>query len=184
MPEKVRQALALAEEMHFAHSCTPETGNLLMVLAGSCRHSSIAEIGTGCGVGATWLLSALPANSRLVSVDLDAARIAAAKSLFDGNTQVNLLAGDWHQLAGFGPFDMIFVDVGEAKTSGAEDVLAMLSIGGMVILDDLTPQEMWPPEWAGKPDIVRDFWLNDPRLAAIEIRTTPSSAVILATRRR
>jgi len=57
-----------------------------------------------------------------------------------------------------------------------------LQPGGLVVLDDLTPEEYWPPEWRGQPDVVRAFWLNDARLMATEVRTTVRTAAILATR--
>jgi len=54
--------------------------------------------------------------------------------------------------------------------------------GGLIVLDDLTPEEHWPAEWRGKPDTVRERWLHDPRLAATEVRVAPTMAVILAAR--
>jgi len=61
-------------------------------------------------------------------------------------------------------------------------VLGALRPGGMVVLDDMTPEEHWPPEWQEQPDIVREFWLNDARLSATEILTTATTSAILATR--
>ncbi|MEH2177724.1 hypothetical protein [Nostoc sp.] len=52
----------------------------------------------------------------------------------------------------------------------------------MILLDDLTPKEYWPPEWHGRTDPIRKFWLKDLRIAATEIRVTAKSAVIFATR--
>jgi hypothetical protein len=52
----------------------------------------------------------------------------------------------------------------------------------MLVLDDLTPEELWPAEWQGRRDLTREFWLNDPRVQATEIRVTAESAVILAVR--
>ena len=33
-----------------------------------------------------------------------------------------------------------------------------------------------------RPDPVREFWLNHPRIAAVELLTTPRTAVIVGTR--
>ena len=55
-------------------------------------------------------------------------------------------------------------------------------MGGLVVLDDLTPEEYWPLEWRGRPDVVREFWLNNGRLSATEVLTTPRTVAILATR--
>jgi len=59
-----------------------------------------------------------------------------------------------------------------------------LRLGGMVVMDDFTPEEDWPEVWRGKPDPVRTFWLNDARLNAVEVFTTPRTMAILATRTR
>lgn len=51
-----------------------------------------------------------------------------------------------------------------------------------MLLDDLTPE---PLRRAGEPaetDLLREFWLNDPRLIATEVLVTPAHAVILARR--
>jgi len=57
--------------------------------------------------------------------------------------------------------------------------------GGLIVLDDLTPESAWPPEWRGQPDPTRSLWLNDPRLAAVELIVDPGagprSAVIVAS---
>ncbi len=74
------------------------------------------------------------------------------------------------------------MDVKQAKQDEAENVLGALAPGGMVLLDDMTPQELWPDAWRGRRDRVREFWLNESRVAATEVRVTANSAVILATR--
>ena len=58
-----------------------------------------------------------------------------------------------------------------------EQILALLGQGSLLVKDDLTPGRAV----AGDP--VREFLLNDPRLAAVEILTTPDSAAIVAVRR-
>lgn len=57
-----------------------------------------------------------------------------------------------------------------------------LEIGGMIIIDDLTPEYKWPKEWKGQVDQVREYWLNHPKLAATEILLTPNSSAIIATK--
>jgi hypothetical protein len=63
--------------------------------------------------------------------------------------------------------------------------LAAMRPGGTIVLDDLTPEAAWPPEWHGQPDPTRELWLNDPRLAAVELIVDPSagpgSAVIVTS---
>ena len=59
-----------------------------------------------------------------------------------------------------------------------EAILELVKPGALLVKDDLTP---------GRPadgDPVREFLLRDPRLAAAEVLTTPSTAAIVAVRRR
>jgi predicted O-methyltransferase YrrM len=180
-PALVQRALALAKRQQFASSCTPEVGRLLATLAAHVHHGIIGEIGTGCGVGTAWLASALAPTTRLVTVERDTTRATASRELFAALENVTVLHGDWRQILPHGPFDLLFADT-PAKRDEPEALLATLRLGGLVVLDDLTPEEHWPPSWCGQPDPVRDFWLNDPRLRATELLTTPTTAVIVATR--
>ena len=108
------------------------------------------------------------------------------------------LAGDWRKILPFGPFDLLFAD-GGPKLKGSPDgkksiikeeevdaVLAALRPGGLLVLDDLTPERDWPPEWRGRPDPTRRFWLNDLRVYATELLVNPAggraSGVILISR--
>ncbi len=182
IPPLVARATAIAERMAFTQSCWPEVGRLLAVLAGSVREGVIGEIGTGCGVGAAWMAGALSPNTRLITVESDATRAEAAREILMPAPGVQALHGDWHDILAHGPFDMLFADGGHAKRHEPEVLLEALRPGGLVVLDDMTPEEQWPPEWRGQPDLVREFWLNEPRLAATEILTGPRMAVIVATR--
>lgn len=52
------------------------------------------------------------------------------------------------------------------------------------MLDDLTPAELWPPEWRGRVDPVRAFWLRDESVVGAELRVAPDHCVIVAARVR
>jgi predicted O-methyltransferase YrrM len=182
IPPLVQQATALAAELGFTASCRPEVGRLLRVLAGACRQGRIGEIGTGCGVGTAWMASALASDVGLWTVEIDARRAARARRLLVGMPGVQVLTGDWKTILPHGPFALLFVDAQAAKTEAPGQVPAALAPGGLLVLDDLTPEDQWPPEWRGRPDPVRAWWLNEARLAATEIRVAPDAAVILATR--
>lgn len=49
-------------------------------------------------------------------------------------------------------------------------------------MDDFTPEEHFLEEWKGKPNKVREFWLNHNGLIATEIYLTPTSSAILVTK--
>ncbi len=182
-PPLVAAALALARRMGFPHSCSPETGRLLRVLAAQARQGTVAEIGTGCGVGAAWIASGLPPGGQLVTVESDGGRARACQALFAPLPSVRVLHGDWHAILAEAPFALLFADGDKAKEREPRRLLEALAPGGLLVIDDLTPLDRWPPAWRGRPDPVRDFWLTCPELSATEVRVRPDEAVILAVRR-
>ncbi len=179
VPPLVERALVLAEQAGFELSCLPEVGRLLHVLAASRERGRVAEIGAGTGVGAAWIVSALPPQTPFFTTELDATRAAAARELFAEDENVHVLEGDWRELLPpEAPFDLLFYDATKQlqPREDGERVIALLAPGGIAVLDDLTPG------FAG-PDPVREFWLGRADLAATEILTTPETAAILAVRR-
>jgi hypothetical protein len=85
---------------------------------------------------------------------------------------------------GFCYKNFLFADAAIVKTDEGERLIDILDKGGLLIMDDFTPLEHWPDEWHGKPDLVREFWLNHENLAVTEIYLTPKSSAILATKIR
>jgi len=173
----VTLALALEQELGFEHSCIPEVGRLLHVLAAQRGRTRVGELGTGCGVGAAWVVSALPPSVPLVTVELDEALARVASALFAADENVRVLQGDWHGLMPpEAPFDLLFLDAGKQHPElDGDEVIGLLAPGATIFMDDLTPGRPGP-------DPVREFWLHHPRIAAVEILTTPTTAAILGTR--
>ncbi len=192
VPPLVQQAIGLAQRHGFEHSCIPEVGRLLGVLARHAHDGAVGEIGTGTGVGAAWMVTYIEPATRFVTIEADAGRADVAQSLFADRPNVRVIHGDWRVIVEHGPFDLLFVDAGDAKAgpgepvakaaAAAETILRALRPGGMVVMDDLGPEEEWPEGMRGRPDPLREFWLNDPRLEATEVLTTPRTVAILATR--
>jgi predicted O-methyltransferase YrrM len=169
-----------AKKAGFTKSCTDDFGRLLYTLVGQAK-KNILEIGTGFGVSTAWIVSAMSKESKLVTVDIDRCQV---KSAFETlrRENVEFLYGDWKDALKRGPFDLIFADVKDAKQDNAELLFESMSIGGLLLLDDLTPEEYWPDDWKGKPDKIRNYWLNHPKLAASELLLNPREAVIIASR--
>jgi len=151
-------------------SSLAEVQALLRVLAAG---REVAEFGTAFGEGA----EALAETARsVVTVENDPERAAVARARLAGYANVEALEGDAYELlAGRGPFGLVFADGGVYDW---ERIVELLEPGGLLVKDDLTP---------GRPvdgDPVREFLLRDPRLAAVELLTTPGSAAIVAVRLR
>ncbi len=173
LPPLVERALALAERLRFDRSCSVETGRLLHVLAGQRGRARVAEIGTGCGVGAAWILSGLSPDAAFVTVELDEERASAATELLADDANARVLRGDWREvLPRQAPFDLLFADGGKSKVQG--EIAGLLTTGGTLVLDDLTPGRPGP-------DPIRELWLGHPRLAAVELQVSPREAVLVGT---
>jgi predicted O-methyltransferase YrrM len=179
-PPAVTRARELAQRLDFGHSCSTGTGRLLATLAASVD-GTVAESGTGCGFGTAWLRSGLRDGSRLVTVERDATRAAAVTEGFAGDPAVTVLTGDWTLLTGYRPFVLLFLD-GGGKSDGPDAVADLVAPGGLVVMDDFTPSDGWPPTFQGVPDALRIAWLTDPRFTATDLRVSPTESVLLATR--
>jgi predicted O-methyltransferase YrrM len=177
--------------MQFERSSIPEVGRLLAALSATRPRGRLAEIGTGTGVGAAWIVSAMGPEASFVTAEADDDRAAACARLFAGSSNVRVLHGDWHEvLPPQAPFDLLFFDGGGWKRSPpaqmraeSERALELVAPGGIVAMDNLTPERLWPadgPEW---PDALRRFWLGSDALVATEVLTTPDSSAIVAVKR-
>ena len=200
IPELVRRAIALAEDLGFplmpegrpagfqgpASACIPEGGRLLSVLAAGYPNGKIAEFGTGAGVGTAWLIHGLPETSKLFSAEKDENLISRTKALFAGYANVVIRHGDCFEvLKDEMPFDLLFLDVGIRqllKPENWDTFTEMVRVGGKIIFDDLLPLELWPPEWEDLVDPKREFAYRNPRLIGTEIRTASSQVAVIATR--
>jgi predicted O-methyltransferase YrrM len=184
LPDLVRAAVALADAQGFNHSCRPEHGRLLSVLAGGPAGGRIGETGTGCGVGLAWMVGAAGRDTAVYSVENDSARANASAELFADYDNVTVQHGDWTQLRDHGPFDLLVLDGGgkgkdPAADSPLDPTAGWLTIGGTVVLDDFIP--------AGQPgasdhDAARQHWLEHPALHATEIRLATDLATIVGVR--
>ena len=128
------------------------------------------------GVGAAWIVSALPPQVPFFTVELDPALAAAAAELFADDPSVTAIAGSWREaLPEEAPFDLLFVDASDAKDD-VDAVVGLLAPGGTAVLDDF---------WLDPalPDARRDAWLGHPLLSTIELWVTPERRALVAVRR-
>ncbi|WP_067625992.1 O-methyltransferase [Alicyclobacillus acidiphilus] len=180
LPMIVEEAMQTAKERAYQNSCLPEVGQLLRIFSGLKPNARVAEIGTGLGVGSAWILSGIEPNTTFFTVELERERVELVSKIFEGVPNVHVLQGDWKQILSYGPFDFAFVDAKSAKHEEADDLIDAMMVNGLILLDDFTPIEHWPEEWRGKPDVVREKWMNDERLFCTEVRTSESNSVLVA----
>ncbi|WBP90721.1 O-methyltransferase [Kitasatospora cathayae] len=182
VPAGVLAAERVAARLGFGKSCTREVGRLLAFVAAAKPGGTVAESGTGAGVGTAWLCSGLGPGARLVTVERDGRLARSAAESFEEDARVRVLHGDWRLLEEHAPFDVFFCD-GGGKRDDPDRVVELLAPGGLLVLDDFTPSPHWPPRFGGEVDRLRLHYLTHPALAATEVLTAPGSSAVLATRR-
>ena len=182
LPEVVHRAFAVSRKAGYVSFCRNETGRLLAALAAT-RGGTLAEFGTGCGVGTAWLRSGVRDEARIVTAELDPKLAKAAAEIFEDDPQVEVVSADWSTLVDKGPFSLLFLDAREPKDSGADTIIDLVEPGGVVVLDDFTPCSSWPPVYEGRVDVLREQWLTDERFTTVEVMVAPDASVLIATKR-
>ncbi|HXZ65182.1 MAG TPA: class I SAM-dependent methyltransferase [Streptosporangiaceae bacterium] len=125
----------------------PGTGRFLAVLAAGCQGGRIAELGTGAGIGSAWIASAMPADCTLVTAEIDPVRATAAAEVLAIDPRARVLVGDWRTLLpSLAPFDLIFADSGVRDHEEFGSLVGMLTPGGRIVMDDVTPELALPPD--------------------------------------
>jgi predicted O-methyltransferase YrrM len=122
-------------------------GKLLHLLARLAGARRILEVGTLGGYSTIWLARALPADGRLITLELDPGRADVARAnLQDAGlaaqveVRVGPAAASLSALAQQAPepFDVVFVDADKRGTPGyLEQALPLLRPGGLLILDNV-----------------------------------------------
>jgi predicted O-methyltransferase YrrM len=182
LPEIVSRAFDVSRKRGYVSFCRNETGRLLATLAAT-RSGTLAEFGTGCGVGTAWLRSGVREHASILTAELDPKLAEAASEIFVDDDQVEVLAADWSTMRDRGPFSLLFLDAREPKDSGADTVVDLVEPGGVVVLDDFTPCSSWPPVYEGRVDTLREQWLTDERFTTVEVMVAPDASVLIATKR-
>jgi predicted O-methyltransferase YrrM len=182
LPDIVARAFDVSRKAGYVSFCRNETGRLLATLAAT-RTGTLAEFGTGCGVGTAWLRSGVKPGARILTAELDEKLAGAAQEIFQDDDQVDVLSADWSTLRDKGPFSLLFLDSGVPTEVGVDSIADLVEEGGIVVLDDFAPCEGWPPVSYGRVDTLREEWLTDDRFTAVEVMVATDATAIIATRR-
>ncbi len=188
LPAIVERAFAVSRRAGYVSFCRNETGRLLAMLAAT-RDGTMAEFGTGCGVGTAWLRSGVRGEkTQIITAELDPRLARAATEIFDDDPLVEVLTANWSILADKGPFSLLFLDSGQsdgrlAGEVGVDAVADLVEDGGVVVLDDFTPCESWPPIAHGRVDVLREQWLTDERFTTVEVMVASDASTLIATKR-
>jgi len=196
-PPLVEQAIAVARQLGFPltrqeaapgqpSACLPDVGRFLAVLAAGCHGGTIAELGTGAGIGAAWLASSMPADCSLVTAELDPRLADAAARLLAACPNVRVRAGDASVLLPpHGPFDLIFADSGVRDPSAFAALTGLLKPGGRIVMDDVTPvRALAPDSPLHASDTKRELFAGADRLTWTEVVLPDlANSLLVGTRR-
>ena len=182
LPDIVSRAFDVSRKAGYVSFCRNETGRLLAALAAT-RDGTMAEFGTGTGVGTAWLRSGLRGDARILTAELDPKLAGAAAEIFQDDPQVEVLAADWSTLTDQGPFSLLYLDSGDPSAVRVDAVADLVDDGGIVVLDDFTPCPLWAPVFHGRVDTLREEWLTDERFTTAEVMVAADAATLIATRR-
>src|SRR6266542_5485070 len=120
--EGLRSALAAAKDAGLPEiQISPLQGKLLQLLATTCNAKKILEIGSLAGYSGIWLARALPAEGRLITLEInpkhaEVVRNSFARAGVGDRTEVRVgrAADLLPQLESEAPFDLVFIDADKA----------------------------------------------------------------------
>jgi len=181
LPDLVVRALRMSLLRGYVQASRSETGRLLATLAAT-RSGTIAECGTGCGVGAAWLRSGAPKTTRVITAELDPELAHGVMTMF-ADDDIDVMHADWGSLREHAPFSLIFLDATSARQWPRSEIVELLDDGGMIVLDDFTPCASWPPLVRGRVDTLRLEWLSDERFTSVDVMVAEDTSVLVAVRR-
>lgn len=183
-PEAVARIAQKAAEAGFDAACDAKVGALLRTLARSAGLGRILELGTGPGTSTAWILDGMTADATLITIDLDPDVVQIARDALGDDPRVSFRVGDGSSLlaevAGHGPFDLIFADTWPGKYWDLDAALGLLAQGGFYVIDDMLPQPNWPDGHAAKVTELLD--LLDERTDLSVTRMAWSTGIVLAAR--
>jgi predicted O-methyltransferase YrrM len=176
---------------------TSEVGKLLHVLARAVRARRALELGTLFGYSSIWIARALPADGRLLTLDVDADRAKEARSWIARagvadrvDVRVGAALDVLPSLVREEPFDFVFIDAAKEEYPAYLDwVLRLVRPGGVVAADNVLlggggsvlAADGESPGVRGVREFNRRV-AGDPRLASIvvPVREGVSVSVVLA----
>ena len=163
----------------------PVQGKLLNLLARMVGARTVLEVGTLGGYSTIWLARALPADGRLVTLELDPHHASVARqNLVDAGVadRVSVIVGPaLETLAGLSDvFDFAFIDADKANNASyASEALRLSHPGSVIVIDNTVRQGRIADLALEDADVVgtrelHAFLAADPRVDATALQTVGS----------
>lgn len=183
----LEQALARSAEAGLPPiQVSPTQGKLLWLLARAAGARTILEIGTLGGYSTIWLARALPADGRLITLEIEPDRAEVARRNLAGagldhlvevrvgaalSTMARLVAEE------VGPFDMVFVDADKRRLPDyVAGSLELSRPGTMIVVDNVVREGQVLDATSADADVVGvrrclEVLAAEPRLDATALQT-------------
>lgn len=124
---------------------TPAVGAVLRLLAAAANAKAVVEVGTGAGVSGLWLLSGMPSDGILTTIDVEAEHQRAAKEAYAAagiapqrTRAITGRALDVLPRLTDAAYDMVVIDGDKTEyPQYVEQALRLLRSGGVLALDNM-----------------------------------------------
>ena len=182
-PQVYAELLAKCQEIGFTMPSDLHIGALLRTLIASKPGGNLLELGTGIGLSLCWMQDGMDAAARLTTVDNDPKLSEIARQYFGQDPRIEIVCEDGSEwIKGYKGenFDLVFADAWPGKYSEIEEILELINIGGMYVIDDMTPQPNWPEGHEDNVDMLVTYL--ESRADLILTKMDWSTGVILATK--
>ena len=149
IPSLIAEIEKATEVSGFTMASDHQTGSLLRTLVATKPHGKILELGTGTVLSTCWLLDGMDPHATLLTVDNDAQFVDIAQKFFASVSRVQFCVQDGSEFIQGekgNAYDFIFADTWPGKYWDFTETLALLSDGGIYVIDDMLPQDNWPDD--------------------------------------
>jgi len=162
VPHGYARILERSQAIGFGMNSDVLTGSLLRTLVAAKSGGRVLELGTGCGLGTSWIAAGMDATASLTSVDTDSANQSVARKEFGADPRIRFVLEDGSAFLAraSGPYDLIYADAWPGKYSDLERALGLVAPGGVYLVDDMLPQPNWPDGHAPKAAALADRLLT------------------------
>jgi predicted O-methyltransferase YrrM len=170
LPAISRRAQAIADKGKFRLSSEPRTGALLRTLAASKPGGRLLEVGGGLGVGSGWLLAGMDEQARLTILENHEKVAGICRSVVARDDRAEVITVDatqWLETYSGPPFDLVFVDTTTTKFHRRDLLYRHMAKGGLMIADDLLPQETWTVDHAPRVERLRKEIMTEPDVVPV-----------------
>jgi len=121
---------------------TPAVGKFLKFSVHLLSAKSVVEIGTGSGVGGLWLLSGMPSDAVLTTIDSEREHSKIAKTIFDeadiAPTRYRIITGKLIEVIGKladNSYDLIVIRPALDLFDMVQESYRLLKPGGLLVID-------------------------------------------------